>query len=210
MRLLYGTTNAGKLDSMKRRLRNIDVEVVGLNELNIEKISVEETGNNPLENAVIKAKAYYDKYRIPLFSCDTGLYIDGLEESRQPGVYVRRADGGIELDDEQMLEYYTNLAKELGGSVKAQYRNAICLIMDDNNIFKYDGEDIGLDKFIITDKPYPKMTKGFPLDSISIDIATGKYFIEMDDEVTDEESGEDGFARFIGRALQIYNQRCNK
>lgn len=49
-----------------------------------------------------------------------------------------------------MIEHYTNLAVELGGIVKAKYKNSICLIMDDENIFEYDGEDIASEEFILT------------------------------------------------------------
>lgn len=209
VKLLYGTTNPGKLSSMKRRMSAIDVEIVGLDELNIEKVSVEETGNSPLENAEIKAKAYYDKYKLPVMSQDSGLYIEGLEEERQPGVYVRRANKGRELSDKEMLEYYIEIARKLGGTAKAWYQVAICLVMDENNVYRFDREVMPSDKFIITDKPYPQMTPGFPLDSISIDIESGKYFIELDDD-SDEEFLAEGYIKSIQSALMDYRKRRNK
>ena len=76
MRLLYATTNQAKLESMRRITKILGVEIIGLNELkklsefaNVQLPQIDETGNNPLENAIIKAQAYYDTLKIPLFSC---------------------------------------------------------------------------------------------------------------------------------------------
>lgn len=41
---------------------------------------------------------------IPVFASDSGLYIEGIEAERQPGVHVRRV-GGKELTDEEMIDY---------------------------------------------------------------------------------------------------------
>lgn len=78
MKLLYGTSNPAKLKYMKEMLKGLDVEIVGLNEINIEAKDIDESGNNPLENARIKALAYHKLINMPVFSCDSGLYIEGL------------------------------------------------------------------------------------------------------------------------------------
>ena len=95
---------------------------------------IDETGNNPLENAIIKAKAYYNVLKMPVFSCDTGLYFKESEDSLLPGTHVRRVNGK-ELTDLQMIEYYSGLAKKHGGKLTASYKNAICLVMDEQSIF---------------------------------------------------------------------------
>ena len=74
MILLYATTNPAKLDSMRRVLDPLSIEMTGLYDLNVPLPDVTETGKNPLENAVLKAKIYYEAFHIPLFSCDSGLY----------------------------------------------------------------------------------------------------------------------------------------
>lgn len=179
IRLLYGTSNSAKIQHMKEMLDKLNIEIIGLNDIgNAVKIQVRETGNDPLENARIKAMTYFKEFKVPVFSCDSGLYIEGLERKKQPGVHVRRVNGK-ELNDNEMIKYYTNLAAELGGVVKAKYKNAICLIIDEETIFEYDGEDISSEEFIITSKPHNKKTKGFPLDSISIEIETGQYYMDI-------------------------------
>ena len=77
MRILYGTGNMGKLKVMRRKLSTLPIEIVGLKDME-EKISdIEETGSTLLENAQIKAKAYYEAFGIPVFSCDTSLRFVG-------------------------------------------------------------------------------------------------------------------------------------
>lgn len=88
MKLLYGTGNEAKLASMKRALSNLKLDLIGLKDLERAIPQVKETGNSPLENARIKAKAYYNTFGIPVFSCDSGLYFEGLPADVQPGVNV--------------------------------------------------------------------------------------------------------------------------
>ena len=107
MKLLYGTGNPAKFYAMERRLENLGIELISLNDLKAEGISipqVPEDGNTPLENARQKAMAYYEAFQIPVFSCDSGLYFDNVPDEVQPGVHVRTINGKC-LSDEQMIEY---------------------------------------------------------------------------------------------------------
>lgn len=177
MKLLYGTTNQGKLNSMKKMLKGLDIEILGLNDIDVKVEDIDESGNNPLENARIKAMAYYKAIKLPVFSCDSGLFIEGLNDREQPGVHVRRVNGK-ELNDEEMIEYYSNLALKHGGKVKARYKNAICLVIDEDIIYEYDRDNIS-QEFLITSEVHPKRIKGFPLDSLSVDIKTGEYNFDL-------------------------------
>lgn len=134
MKILYGTTNQAKFLSMARITESLGIELISLRDLNQPLPEIDETGNDPLENAEIKAKAYYEAFSMPVFSCDSGLYFDGLEESMQPGTHTRRVNGR-ELTDEEMIEYYSDLAKQYGGSLIGRYRNAICFIAGEKSCF---------------------------------------------------------------------------
>ncbi len=205
MKLLYGTSNPAKLKYMKEMLQGLDVEIVGLNEIKIEAEEIDESGNDPLENARIKALAYYKLVKMPVFSCDSGLYIEGIEEERQPGVHVRRVNGN-QLKDEEMIEYYSNIAKELGGRVKAKYKNAICFIQDEGRIFESMGDELGSEEFILTSVPHGNRNKGFPLDSISIDEKSGKYYMDIGDEESYEGKVGYGLRKFFIKALNLYRR----
>lgn len=64
MKILYGTKNEAKLASMRRTLSSLNIEIIGLNDLDKKVPEVEEVGNSPLENARIKDKVYntYNTY----------------------------------------------------------------------------------------------------------------------------------------------------
>lgn len=163
---------------MRGILDGLDIEIIGLKDIDIKIGPIDESGNNPLTNAKIKALAYYKATKIPVFSCDSGLYIEGLDSNIQPGAHVRRVNGK-ELSDEEMIDYYTELAANHGGEVKAYYKNAISLIIDENTTFHYDGEDLSSHPFILTSIPHVNRNVGFPLDSISVDIVSGKYYMDI-------------------------------
>ena len=57
---------------MKRITKSLGLEIIGLKELNQPIPVVNENGKNPLENAKIKAKAYYKAFSMPVFcyKCD--------------------------------------------------------------------------------------------------------------------------------------------
>ena len=208
MKLLYGTNNQAKLESMKRVTNQLGIEIFGFSDLrnmpdfkNVKLPDIEETGKNPLENAIIKAKEYYKILRIPLFSCDSGLYFENVDEDLQPGTYVRRVRGK-ELSDVQMVEYYGNLAKNHGGKLVAKYKNAICLILGENQMFTRMDKSIEIGPFYMVDKPHEKIVPGFPLDALSVDIETEKYFQDMDENLAVDKSViEQGFTKFFEEVL---------
>lgn len=199
MRLLFGTGNQAKLSAMRNRLGRIGIELIGLNDLKAEGKTipdVTEDGNTPLENARLKATAYYEAFRMPVFSCDSGLYFDNVPDEVQPGVHVRNVAGKC-LTDEEMMEYYAGLAAKYGNLV-AQYRNAICFVMDESHIYESMDPSLYSEKFILTDRPHSAIRKkGFPLDSMSIDIKTNQYYYDLTAEELEQFAVEDGVLRFF-------------
>lgn len=178
MKLLYGTTNQAKLELMRRAVEPIGIEVIGLSDLGREIPPVDESGNSPLENAELKARTYFEAFHMPVFSCDSGLYFEGLADEEQPGVHVRRI-GGRELSDSEMTEYYAELSRKNGGNIIGQYRNAIYLILDEEHTHSSMDLSITTEPFILSDTPHQKRVAGFPLDCLSKDPKSGKYYYDM-------------------------------
>lgn len=201
MKLLYGTGNQAKLNGMRQWLAPLGIELVGLKDMEGVLPDIEEDGRTPLENAEKKARAYFEAFHIPVFSCDSGLYIEGIPEEEQPGIHVRTIRGRY-LNDDEMLEYYTGLARKYG-DLRAGYRNAICLVLDEEHVYKAMDEDMASEPFLITSKPHADGVRkpGFPIDRISIDIKTGKYFYDLEENISDKAAGEDGFQRFFKHIL---------
>ncbi len=200
MQILYGTTNQAKLESMRRITKSLGLEIIGLKDLQKPLPIIDESGKNPLENARIKAKAYYDAFGMPVFSCDSGLYFEGLEESAQPGTHVRRV-GEKELSDEEMIAYYSQLAKKHNDRLIGKYRNAICFIADEEHICTSMDESLDTESFLLVSTPHEKLVPGFPLDSLSVDIVSGKYYYDLEDHSVDQSAIEQGFRDFFAKAL---------
>ena len=202
MKILYGTTNKGKLQAMASAVKHLDIELISLNDLEGEIPLIKEDGRTPLENAEIKARAYYEAFHIPVFSCDSGLYFEELKEDEQPGIHVRRINGK-ELTDDQMIQYYASLAGKHGGKITGRYRNAIYFIMDEKHHYSSMDMSIATEPFILSAKPHVKRVEGFPLDSLSIDIESGKYYYDLD--VKDvSTSVDEGVREFFSKALSYY------
>jgi len=199
-KLLYGTGNPAKLAAMKRRLEALGIELYGLGDMDKPAPKVEENGSNPLENAVAKAKAYYAFYGMPVFSCDSGLYFDNVPEEDQPGVHVRTV-GGKTLSDGEMIEHYSAIAERYG-DVTARYRNAICLVLSEDKLFTAMDDSLASEPFIITSRPHSILREGFPIDSLSVDISSGKYYYDLEDNQLDKVAVEDGFLEFFKVVLE--------
>ena len=200
MRILYGTTNQAKLDSMKRITKVLGIEIIGLKDVNQPLPHIEESGKNPLENAKMKAEAYYKAFSMPVFSCDSGLYFDNIEEKLQPGTHIRRVNGK-ELTDEEMIEYYSGLAKSHDDRLIGRYRNAIYFILDDETQFFSMDKSLETEPFMLVSKPHEKRIKGFPLDSISVDLASEKYYYDIEEKSVDQSAVEQGFKAFFEKVL---------
>ena len=193
MQIIYGTGNPAKLAAMQRRLAGLDLDIIGLKDVEGEIPAVPETGKSPMENARQKALAYYDVFQMPVFSCDSGLYFENVPDEVQPGVHVRNINGKC-LSDEEMIAYYGGLKY---GDLVARYRNAICLVVDEEHIYEAMEESMASEKFLITSKPHPIRKPGFPLDSLSVDVKTGKYYYDSLEEKLDVIAVEDGFWNFF-------------
>ena len=195
MKLLYGTGNPAKLEVMRERLKILGIELIGLKDLEQEIPDIIEDGKTPLENARKKA----------LGSCDSGLYIDEIPEDIQPGVHVRIISGK-RLSDNEMAAYYSGLAKKYG-NLTARYKNAVCLVLDLEHIYEAMEKSMESEPFIITDKPHGrKFKKGFPLDSLSIHMKTGKYYYDLEEDELNEFAVEDGFLEFFRKINTIYTK----
>lgn len=60
---------------------------------------------------------------------------------------------------------------------------------------------IATEPFILTKEPHQKRVDGFPLDSLSIDIETGKYYYDLD--VKDVSTSVDDGVRAFFMRLKI-------
>lgn len=200
IKLLYGTTNKAKIAVMENAVRDLGIELISLNDLNCELPIIVENGKTPLENAEIKARAYYEAFHMPVFSCDSGLYFDELSDEEQPGIHVRRVNGR-ELSDEEMTGYYASLARKHGGKLTGRYRNAIYFILDEKSHYSSMDMSIVTEPFMLVSTPHPKRVEGFPLDSLSKDMKTGEYYYDLEEREVSS-NVEEGLRCFFEKVLE--------
>lgn len=177
-KVLFATGNESKAKRFKKGLLENDIEIITLNDIE-KNIDIEENGKDAIENALIKARAYSNLYDLPVFAMDDNLYIDDIPEDKQPGMYVRRVNGK-RLNDNEMIEYYSNLAHEYGkdGKLTCRWVYGIAVIKDGKeSTYTWSKED-----FYIVDKPSNKINSGYPLNTISINKKLNKYFTDMTEE----------------------------
>ncbi|GMQ58506.1 hypothetical protein AN1V17_29010 [Vallitalea sediminicola] len=202
MDLVYGTYNSSKFQSMGKMLKGLDVNLIHLDSFDMKITEAEENGKEPLDNAFAKAKTYYNQLKRPVFSCDSGLFFDNVDEKDQPGVYIKRVKGKV-LTDLEMQSYYSDLAREYGGRLTAYYKNSICLVMNENTVYRYDGEDLNSEKFYMVTKPHDIFRKGFPLDSLSVEMKSMKYYYDLDEGENDNLGVISGFRKFFIEILKL-------
>ena len=184
MKVLFATSNPAKVRNYKEELSKKGINLLTLKDIDI-SIYVEESGKNAIENAYLKAKAYYDALGIPTIGMDNNLFIEGIPDELQPGVFVRRINGK-ELNDDEMIEYYTKLVKEYGGKLKARWVYGMVLMTNNGTSeFNWSYND-----FYLVSNANKKRNLGYPLDSISIDEKTNKYFVDMTEEDRKENAKE--------------------
>lgn len=176
--ILFATENKSKAKRFTKGLLEHDIKVLTLEDINI-NVEVEENGSTAIENALIKARAYAKETSLPVFAMDDTLYIDNIPDDKQPGLFVRRVNGK-KLNDEEMIEYYSNLAKEYGtnGLLTGRWIYGMALI---NNGHEYT-YTWSKQNFYITSTPSNIINPGYPLNTISINIKLNKYFTELTEE----------------------------
>ena len=177
--IIFATTNQSKSKRFSKGLKELGIEVLSLKDIDV-KLDVEEDGSTAIENALIKARECYKKTKKPSMGMDDTLYMEGVPEDRQPGLFVRRVNGKS-LTDEEALEYYTNLVKEYGkdGRINCKWIYGLAVINDKGEESTYTWSK---DDFYMVSTKSDKINPGYPLNSISKYKRLDKYFTDVTDE----------------------------
>lgn len=102
-----------------------------------DKFDVEENGKTFSENAFIKAKAYYDKYKKPVLSDDSGLCVQALPN--ELGIYTARF-GGEGLDAKQRAQLLVERMKDVPKEERTAYFVCVlCFYLNPDEIYFFEG-----------------------------------------------------------------------
>ena len=191
MKILFATKNPAKIRRYVNELEKRNIEVLTIKDLDI-SLHVEESGKDALENAYIKAKAYYDATGLTTIAVDDNLYLEELPDDKQPGTHVRRVNGK-ELTDEEMITYYTDLARQYGGRLNGKWKYGM-VIYNGVETKQYTWEK---GDYCIVDKPCEKRNPGYPLDSIAVSPKYNKYWFDVTEEEKGKGDNEEEVIEFI-------------
>ena len=123
-RLLIATTNAAKLSEYRLLLAHYPLKLISLREIGIDQEPAE-TGATFAENALIKARFYFQLARLATLADDGGLEVDALDGA--PGVNSHRWLGPDAGDQMLAEEIVRRMAEVPDGRRGARIRCALAL-----------------------------------------------------------------------------------
>ncbi len=131
LKILFASTNPGKLIEIKQLFADVAVKVVTPGELCSEEVEVVETGDTLEKNALLKARTFAKLTKLVTLADDSGLFVEFL--SGQPGVHSHRFAPGSDHDRNQHL---LSLLKGVKNR-QAYFRSVVCLYSpsDDKQYF---------------------------------------------------------------------------
>jgi XTP/dITP diphosphohydrolase len=131
--LVIATHNPGKLAEMRELLAPHGVTAISAGELGLAE--PEETGDNFVANARIKAAAAAAAARLPAFADDSGLVVDALDGA--PGIYSARWAGPTK-DFDAAMSRIERLLAERGATQPsrrgAHFVSALCVAWPDGHV----------------------------------------------------------------------------
>jgi XTP/dITP diphosphohydrolase len=169
-KLVVATNNAHKLEEISAILGN-EMELLSLKDIHC-NADIPETADTLEGNARQKAMYIHENYGMDCFADDTGLEVEALNGA--PGVFSARYAGDGHDSEANMQK----LLKELEGKEnrKAQFRTAICLIMEGKE-YLFEGIVKG---YIIEEK---RGGAGFGYDPIFVPEGYDQTFAELGNDV---------------------------
>ena len=158
-KLIFATTNEGKMKEIRMILADLGMEILSLKDLEI-TVDIEENGKTFEENAVIKAKAISELTGEMVLADDSGLEVDYMDKA--PGVYSARyagVHGDYEANNKKLLEKLNGVKEK---DRTAKFVSAISCALPDGTEFTVIGECCGKIAFDV------KGENGFAFDRVFI------------------------------------------
>lgn len=162
-KILFATSNPGKLKEIIRIAEEFGLNIMSPNELNL-NIDVKENGITFQKNAAKKSEAYANALRdnsILVIGDDSGIEIDAL--NKQPGVRTRRWNGR-EMTDQEIVDYCLENMKEFKDTERqATFKTVLALSKYGEKTKFFEG---ALNGEILKQPDYRELLPGLPFGSI--------------------------------------------
>ena len=186
MKIIFGTTAKRKIQDLQNLINslNLNIEVLGMNDIGWDRGEIEENGTTINENSLIKANAIHafckeNNIQYPIITDDAGLFCDALPG--KPGVFTARyADDELKENPElPKHQCVIKLLRELENNSNrtAYYRCAVTYMNTNGEYFQEMGQSKGkIANNIIGELKKPYFYSVFILDG------TNTAFSDITDE----------------------------
>lgn len=181
--LLVATTNPAKFEEARLALAEDGLEILSLKDFS-GITTVPETGVTFEENAVLKARGYFDQAEIPCLADDGGLMVDYL--GGLPGVASHRWLG-YEASDQELAEAVLQKMKGVPREKRTARLGGFIAFWDGAHLLKSENWIEGY----IAEKLMGEIKRGFPYRPLLMVPQFGKPYSEL----THEEHEEVNFRR---------------
>ena len=192
-RIIFATSNAGKMKEIREILKDLDVEILSMKEAGIEADIVED-GKTFEENALIKARTIRDMAGCIVLADDSGLEVDAL--NKEPGIYSARymgEDTSYEIKNRNIID---RLKRAAGQERSARFVCNIAAVLPGGQVLHTEETMEGL----IADEPAGQ--GGFGYDPILYLPAYGMTSAEISMEEKNKISHRGKALRAMKTALE--------
>jgi len=168
VKILLATTNHGKIAELRALLADLNLEIIGLDQLP-QRLEVEENGATFLDNALLKARAYARLSGLPTIADDSGLCVQALDG--RPGVHSARYAGPGANDAANNAKLLSEM--ETQTDRRAKFVCISVCVLPDGETIEATGECAGE---ILHEL---RGTAGFGYDPLFFHPPSGKTFAEL-------------------------------
>lgn len=181
-KILLGSNNQKKYKELKELIEiNLSnkIEILSPKDFGLENYEIIESGSTFEENALIKAKAFFEKSGVVSLSDDSGLMVDAL--GGEPGIYSARYAGenSTDLDNINYLLDKISKLKNDFENFTAKFVTVLCL---------YDGIETQYFKGEVKGKIITELRgeNGFGYDPIFVPNGYDKTFAELGNDIKNQ------------------------
>ena len=168
--LLFASGNQGKIREVKSMLEPIGYTVLSLKDFKEVEEPIED-GETFYDNALIKAKYYYEQFKIPTLTDDSGICVPVLNNA--PGVFSARYAGSHDRTVQDQMNNELLLKNLEQYDKPAAFYHASLVFYDNSKILNADGI---VDGYIIKTA---RGQNGFGYDPYFVPVGYNETFAEL-------------------------------
>lgn len=195
-RIIFATTNEGKMREVRMILKDLDYEIVSLKDAGIH-VDIEENGATFEENAIIKARTIMEMTHELVLADDSGLEVDFL--NKEPGIYSARymgEDTPYEIKNRAIIQ---RLEGVTGQGRSARFVCAIAAVFPDGHTITTKGTIEGFIGYEL------KGENGFGYDPIVYVPEYDATTAQLSPEIKNEISHRGKALRLMKKEIERYN-----